>query len=213
MKTDDLIDFLAVGDCRVESHALARRFVPAIGLGMLAAALMMAALLGVRRDLAEAMTVPEFWVKAGFVVALAAACLAAMPRVSRPGVPLAWALCLVAAPPLVLWVAAAAMLVDLDPAQRAAVVLGQTWKSCPFLIALLSLPPFLGILWAMRGLAPTRLRLAGALGGFLSGALAACVYSLHCPELAAPFVATWYLLGISIPALAGALFGPVLLRW
>jgi hypothetical protein len=39
------------------------------------------------------------------------------------------------------------------------------------------------------------------------------VYSLHCPETAAPFVAFWYLLGISIPTAGGALLGPRLLRW
>jgi hypothetical protein len=31
--------------------------------------------------------------------------------------------------------------------------------------------------------------------------------------MAAPFIATWYLLGITLPAVVGALLGPVLLRW
>jgi len=41
----------------------------------------------------------------------------------------------------------------------------------------------------------------------------ALVYAWHGPEMAAPFIATWYLLGIAGPAVVGALLGPVLLRW
>lgn len=65
----------------------------------------------------------------------------------------------------------------------------------------------------LRGLAPTRLRLAGAAAGFAAGSLGALVYSLHCPELAAPFLAIWYLLGMLIPTAIGAWLGPRLLRW
>jgi RNA polymerase sigma-70 factor (ECF subfamily) len=54
---------------------------------------------------------------------------------------------------------------------------------------------------------------AGAVAGLLSGAVGALIYCLHCPELAAPFIGFWYLLGILIPTAAGALFGPRLLRW
>ena len=39
------------------------------------------------------------------------------------------------------------------------------------------------------------------------------VMHLHCPEMAAPFVAVWYLLGMLIPAAVGALIGKRLLRW
>jgi hypothetical protein len=31
--------------------------------------------------------------------------------------------------------------------------------------------------------------------------------------MAAPFIGTWYLLGMLIPAAAGAMIGPRLLRW
>jgi hypothetical protein len=62
-------------------------------------------------------------------------------------------------------------------------------------------------------MAPTRLRLAGAAAGFAAGAVGALVYSVHCPELAAPFLGVWYLLGILIPTAVGALLGPRLLHW
>jgi hypothetical protein len=65
----------------------------------------------------------------------------------------------------------------------------------------------------MKGLAPTRLRLAGAVAGLLAGAVGALVYCLHCPEMGAPFIGFWYLLGTLIPTSVGALLGPQLLRW
>jgi len=54
---------------------------------------------------------------------------------------------------------------------------------------------------------------AGAMAGFASGALAAFVYSIHCPELGAPFLGIWYVAGIAIPAGVGALLGERLFRW
>jgi hypothetical protein len=41
----------------------------------------------------------------------------------------------------------------------------------------------------------------------------ATVYCLHCPEMAAPFVSVWYLLGMLIPAVVGAACGRRVLRW
>ena len=80
-------------------------------------------------------------------------------------------------------------------------------------VSILALPGFVGALWALRGLAPTRLRLAGATARLCAGALGAFVYAFHCPELAAPFIGTWYVLGMAIPTAVGALLGPLALRW
>jgi len=80
-------------------------------------------------------------------------------------------------------------------------------------IALLSIPTFACVFWAIRGLAPTRLRLAGAAGGLLAGSIATLVYSLHCPEMSVAFWAVWYVLGMLIPTAVGAVLGPRLLRW
>jgi hypothetical protein len=52
-----------------------------------------------------------------------------------------------------------------------------------------SLPMFAALLWALKGLAPTRPALAGAAAGALAGGAGAMVYALHCPELAAPYIA------------------------
>ena len=213
MKTDDLVAMLATGSVAVQPHAAARRYAIAIGGGVLGALVLMTGLLGVRPDLGAAVLLPMYWFKLAFVAGLSVASLLAALRLSRPGMRLAWVLGALAAPVLAVWALAAATMAGADPAQRAHLFFGDTWASCPLLVALLSVPAFVGVLWAMRGLAPTRLRLAGAAAGLLSGSVGALVYSLHCPELAAPFLGFWYLLGILIPAVAGAVLGPRMLRW
>jgi hypothetical protein len=80
-------------------------------------------------------------------------------------------------------------------------------------ISLLSVPVFIAVFWAVRGLAPTRLRQAGGAAGLLAGSTATLAYCLHCPEMQVPFWGTWYLLGMLVPTLVGALAGPRLLRW
>ena len=175
--------------------------------------LLMALVLGVRPDLPEAALLPMFWVKIAFPACLTAAALYAAARLSRPGVRLGRVPAAIAAPVFVIWALAVWALAAADAPERAALIFGQTWQSCPFNITLLSLPMFAASLWAMKGLAPTRLALAGAAAGLLAGVIAALVYALHCPEMDAPFIAVWYVLGILIPAVVGAIIGPLLLRW
>jgi hypothetical protein len=213
MKTDDLVTMLATGVEPVESAVTARRYALALGWGTLGATLLMATLLGVRADLGAAVRLPMFWLKLGFPLCLAVAALYAATRLSRPGVRLGRVPAALAAPVIVIWLMAAYTLTTAAPDDRLALMLGQTWAVCSLLIAMLSLPVFAGTLWAMKGLAPTRPALAGAAAGLLAGAVATAVYALHCPEMAAPFLATWYLLGMAIPAVVGALLGPRLLRW
>ncbi len=213
MKTDDFISLLASGGGAAKPHAAARRFAVAIAGGAFAAALLMAGLLGVRPDLAAAALLTMFWIKLGFSATLAVASLLFAVRLSRPGVRLAWLPSALATPVLLMWLLGASVLASAAPVERMHLFFGDTWTSCPLLVAMLSAPVFAGVLWAMKGLAPTRLALAGAAAGLLSGAVGALVYSLHCPELAAPFIGFWYLLGMLIPTGLGALLGPRLLRW
>lgn len=213
MKTDDLVVLLATGAGSVPRHTAARRYGAAVAVGAIAATLLMLALLGVRPDLAEASRLPMFWVKIGYVAALGAAGLLAVLRLSQPGARLGRVPAMLAVPVVAMWVLAAMVLAGAEPALRADLVLGTTWTKCSSLIALLSVPAFVATLGAMRGLAPTRPALAGAVAGLLSGTVGALVYCLHCPESAAPFIGSWYLLGMLIPTAAGAVLGPRLLRW
>lgn len=213
MKTDDLVKLLAAGVTPVPAHAVERRFALALAWGLPGAFVLMVLTLGIRADLAQAASALMFWVKPVFAASLALAGLFATERLARPGMGLGLAPAALVAPVGVLWLLAALVLVNAEPAARAALILGNTWKSCPFNIALISLPLFAANLWALKGLAPTRLALTGASAGLLAGALSALVYTLHCPESSAPFLGVWYVLGMAIPTLAGALLGPRLLRW
>jgi hypothetical protein len=213
MKTDDFVAMLAAGVEPVPPHVAARRYALALGLGAVVATAMLATLLGVRPDLLQAMTTTAFWVKLAFPSLIAAASLVGVARLSRPGARLGKVPMGVAAPVVAMWLLGTWTLAAAQSGERASLLLGQTWAICPFNIAMLSVPLFIGALWAMKGLAPTRLTLAGAVAGLLAGSMGATVYVLHCPEMAPPFLGIWYLLGMLVPAAAGALVGKRLLRW
>jgi hypothetical protein len=118
-----------------------------------------------------------------------------------------------AVPVAVLWVLAVIVLVTSAPEARAALIWGKTWRGCLMAIPLLSAPMLVGALWALRRMAPTCAACAGAAAGALAGGVGSAVYALHCPELAAPFLALWYVIGAIIPVLVGAILGRLLLRW
>lgn len=213
MKTEEFVALLAARSDPETTGLPARRFAMALACGGLISVLLMAALLGARPTLARDASLPMLWVKFAFIAALIAASLLAALRLSCPGRRLDRLPGILAAPVLALWVLAAVALFAAEPAARPALVLGQTWRDCGLRIAGLSAPLFVALLWAIRGLAPTRLRLAGAAAGLLAGAAGALVYAFHCPELAAPFLGIWYVIGMLIPAGLGALIGRRALRW
>jgi hypothetical protein len=181
--------------------------------GLIAAVLLMRAMLGIREDWQAALRDAVIWWKLAYAVSLASAALLATWRLSRPGRPVGKAWIALALPPAAA-IAAALVALALAPAgTRGALVQGETWRLCPFLIAALSVPAFAAVMWAIRGFAPTRLRLAGACGGLLAGSIATTAYCVHCPETEVAFWGIWYTAGMLIPAVAGALLGPRLLRW
>lgn len=213
MKTDELVAMLAAGATPIEPKATSRRFHAALGWGLSGATLLMAILLGVRSDLNEAVWLPMFWIKLGFPLAVAAIALLIAQRLARPGMRLGRWPASLAGLFAVIWLLGLISVLTAAPAERDYLIYGDSWDSCPFNIALLSIPVFIAAMWAMKGLAPTRLSLAGAASGLLAGAVGAAVYALHCPELQAPFIGIWYVLGMMIPTAAGLLLGRQLLRW
>ena len=213
MKTDDLIAMLAKGAIAVEPGTMQRRYAAALGWGAFGAMSVMALWLGVRPDISTAVGLPMFWVKLAFPSALFAGALLAVLRLSLPGVALGRTPFLLAAPVLGMWLLAAIALLGAEPVARESLIYGISWSVCAFYIAAVSAPVLIAALWVMKGLAPTSLSWAGAASGLLAGALGAAIYALHCPEMAAPFLAIWYLLGMLIPAVVGAIVGPFLFRW
>lgn len=211
MNTNDLIAKLST-QARVAAAPPALPWHGVAAAAALSLALLAGAL-GLRPDLAQLAATPLFWVKAGFVGVLAAlgwraALLAALPGARLHGLAAA-----LAAACLLMAAIAAVTLLQAAPDERARQLWGTTWRSCPLIIGLMSAPILAAMLQAMRQLAPTRLRLAGALAGGAAGAIAAALYCLHCPELAPAFVGIWYVLGMLIPMALGSALGPRVLAW
>ena len=213
MKTEDLISMLATGTPPVAPAAVASRFAGALGCGLMGSLLLMALVFGVRTDIAQALTLPMFWAKLLLPAVAGLIALWLAMRLSSPGRRPGPAPMMLAALLLLAWIGAGAALLGAPPAERAGLIFGATWKTCTLNITLLALPLLGAGLWVIRDLAPTRPASAGASCGLFAGATAASVYALHCPEMAAPFVAIWYVLGIGMPAVLGALLGSRLLRW
>jgi hypothetical protein len=213
VNTEDLISLLAHGAGTVDPRAGTRRLVVAVGGATLAAVVLSLGLLGLRPNLAQEATIPMFWAREAFCASLGVAGVAVASRLARPGTRLGWLPAALAAPLLAMWLLAALALLGAGADERAGLILGHTAIVCPELIALISAPAFGAFIWLMKGLAPTRLRMAGAACGFAAGAIGALAYTLHCPELAAPFLGIWYVLGMLIPTALGGWLGPRLLRW
>lgn len=213
MQTDELIEALARNLEPVRPRRGGRAFALAIMLGTPLALLLMVQLLGVNPQLGAYLTQPMFWVKFGFGLALAATALWLALRLARPGLRVGGARWLPLLPVGALWLLAAAVLAAAAPGDRGALIFGSSWATCPANIAMLSAPLLVGALLALRTLAPTRLVAAGAAAGLFAGGVGSAVYALHCPELAAPFLAIWYVLGVLVPVAVGALVGSAVLRW
>jgi hypothetical protein len=213
MKTDDLIARLAADVPIVRRHALGRRVLLGIAGGGVVALLLLLVTLGIRPDLGKAMHGFAFWMKWTYTASLGIGAIVAVLRLARPDTtPPRW-LWLLAVPVLLLAGIGVGELADTPSRDWLAMWLGHSWMMCPWLVLTLAMPIFIGLLWSFRRLAPTRLRAAGAAAGLAAGACAATIYCLHCPEVSAIFVLTWYSLGIGLAAAVGALIGPRFLRW
>jgi hypothetical protein len=213
MNTDDLIAQLSTHVPRVPRHAVGWRLAIGILGGALVSGAVVVLALGLRPDLDIAMHGFAFWMKWGYTISLLVVALAMTVQLARPdGGRMRW-LWLAAIPVFLLACVGVVELIRTPPAEWLAMWLGHSWMVCPWLVLVLAMPIFIGLLWSFRRLAPTRLRAAGAAAGLAAGAFAATVYCLHCPEVSAIFVLTWYSLGILLAASVGALLGPRLLRW
>lgn len=213
MKTDQLVLALAGDLAPVNPRRVSQRF-----FGLLAAAaalsfLAMLVALGPRADWRGAMQLPMFWMKLAFPASIAVAALVVLRRLCYPGLRpgRAWVALLV--PVAIVWAMALVRLVQAPAGDRMPMVMGAAGWLCPVAITVLSVPAFVLALRAARGLAPTRLRLAGAAAGLFAGSAAAFAYALACPEMQAPYLAVWYVLGMLVPAAVGAVAGERVLRW
>lgn len=213
MRTEDLIEALAMETPALPASTVARRLAAAAGIGAVAALVVLLPWLGMRPDLAQAVGGGFFWIKLAYPAALALAGAALADRYGRPDGKGGWRWALVAAPFLLLLALAVAAGVGESRPERMAAMMGQSWRVCAFHVLVLSAPAFAAVIWAFRRLAPTRMRLAGFAAGLLAGGVGATVYCLACTEATPQFVLIWYSFGVFACAGIGAALGPRLMRW
>jgi hypothetical protein len=85
--------------------------------------------------------------------------------------------------------------------------------ACVGAVVMLSMPALAVIFGVLRNRAPTRLVVAGAAVGLLSGAVGATAYTLACKNDGALFVAVWYSAAMLIMTGVGAAVGRRALAW
>ena len=193
MRTDELIGLLAQDAEPVAQHAIEQRFAVAALAGLAGATVLMLALFGLRPDLAQTLALPMFWGKLLFAAALAGAgwrCCGGWPAPAW-----AWGIrwrcwpcrrwCCGHWPVMVLGQAA--------PDERMPLILGSTWRSCPFNIA--ACPSLHWRRCSGRCGARRPRGWHGPVPGLVCwrALWGPWFYALHCPEMAAPFrrCGTW----------------------
>lgn len=211
MKTDELIRLLATGAGPAPDGVVRQRVGTALLAGVVASAIACLATLGPNPALVA--MGPALAAKLMYVLGVLGAAGWWLSRVARPAASARWATLALAGVVAVMTTLTAVVLADAPAGGRAAMLLGQSWLSCPWRVAALSLPALALALWALRGLAPTRPRRAGFVAGLAGGAAGALAYALFCSEVSPAFVLVWYSLGMLVPAAAGALLGSRVLRW
>jgi hypothetical protein len=211
--TDEFLDRLSRDLRPIGKDVVVRRLAVSLAVGGVVAFLGVAGVLGLRPDMARAALSSTFWMKLAYTGGFAALAFWCVERLSRPAGDVSRRLPWLMLPLGAIGVLAAWRFLSAPPPLREALVMGSSAAVCPWFILITAIPLFVALVWALRGLAPTRLGLAGALAGLAAGGAGAAVYSLHCPESGAPFIAIWYSLGMVLPGALGALLGPRLLRW
>jgi hypothetical protein len=213
MRTENLTAVLAASLEPVDAARTMRRYTLGMTVGVLGALILTAGVLHMNPALPHEVFEFAFWVREFYCASLGVLAVLCVTRLGRPGTRLGLLPIGIAVVVLIMWILAAISLFSAASQSRVHLLLGTTSAVCPFLIAFISAPLFFSFLWIVKDLAPTRLRWAAAGAGFAAGAIGALVYTLHCPELATPFIANWYLLGMLIPTAIGAWLGPRMLRW
>jgi hypothetical protein len=212
MDTDALIEALARETAPVPRRSLQRSVCTGILVGAPLALLLVVAGLGVRPDLPAAAATAIFWGKAAYTFSLGLIGLLLVLQLARPDTHRLRRWWLVAVPITLLLAFAAAELIRAAPVDRLGLVLDPLWTCLPLILGL-TVPLFAGLIWALRRMAPTRLRAAGAAAGLAAAGLAGTLYCLYCQQVSPTYILTRYTLAIALASAAGALLGPRLLRW
>lgn len=215
MKTDELIEALARTPEATSPNRLYSRIALALGIGLMLGLVCLRLFMGFRPDIGVA--APMVAMKAGFSALIATFAGGLALRLARPVGQAKGTLTRLMGPLLLVVTSALAIglitLMATEPGHRFAAFTGGGFPWCIILIPLCGLPTAMLLVWAMREAAPTRLALAGAAIGALSGGVGAMIYAMFCSVDSVSFVTIWYVAGIGLASALGALLGARLLRW
>jgi hypothetical protein len=215
MTTDDLIAALARAPEPVKPNKLIMRIGLAIVAGFIISIIIMKFTFGFRPDIGVA--APIVAMKAGLSALIATFAGGLATTLAKPVVAGSGQIKNAIAPLVTVVCAALAIgaitLFATSPGQRFEAFTGGGFPWCIVIIPLFALPSATLLMWTMKDAAPTRLAMAGAGIGALSGGIGAMVYAMFCPIDSVAFVTIWYVAGIGIASAIGALVGVKLLRW
>jgi hypothetical protein len=195
MKTDDLIKAM-VADTASVSPPISRTVWLALIAGVALAAAEFYGLLNVRSDFGYAIThEPRFIFKFIFTLGLALPALLLVQRLARPDGDAGWAKVLLALPIVALAIAVALEMNAVPREQWEVSALGTMPGACMKYIPMLSVAPFIAVLYALRNGAPSSPMAAGAAAGLLAATIGAALYATFCVDDSPMFLAIWYVAG------------------
>jgi hypothetical protein len=211
VKTEQLIALLARGVEPAERPRWMRKLALTLLVGLAAAIALLAIGFGVRPDIGVARM--PVMMKAIFAAAAATVMLPLAVGLMRPGRRLGWRIAAVGVFVALAALTAFVALMGEAPEQRMQAWTGGGFPWCLVIVPVLAAPTAALLVWLMRAFAPTRLTMAGAAIGALSGGVGAMAYAMYCPIDSVAFVTTWYVIAIALCGVIGAFVGAKLLRW
>jgi hypothetical protein len=213
MKTDDLIKALAA-DAKSVEPPIARTLAIAVGAGALLSLIGFMITIGPRPDFFELLsTSVRYTFKLIVMLSLAIPAFFLVRGLSRPDFKPDASLWWLAFAPALLLLGIGLELASVPSDTWHARMIGHNSFYCMTIIPILSLAPFIAVIYALKSGAPSYPTIAGAVGGVLSAGIGATLYASHCPDDSPLFVALWYPVGFVLMTVLGALIGSRFLRW
>jgi hypothetical protein len=213
MKTNDLINAI-VADSAVKQRPFGQTLLIAALTGLVFAAAYFFTFVGARPGFVSLLqTSQHFALKFIFTLSLVGAAYMLVRYAMRPEVNLRSLLPLLIVPFTIIAAAMGFEVLQQPTDAISSTIMAGNWVACVTLIPILSVAPFVAIMYALRQGAPANPALAGAVGGLLSAAMGATLYASHCNQDSPLFVGVWYSLVIVAFVVIGALIGSRLLRW
>ena len=212
MKTEDLIAKLGADNSR-RSWSPAATLLIAAATSVIVAGLLLMLTMGVRPDVAEALTTWRFDFKFVVTLTVVVSAYSLLHRALFPQSGARFPTWLLLAGPAVLLAGVAFELIAMPEAGWAMAATGKNSVLCLTVIPALGIVPLALLVWALRQGAPTRPTLGGFCAGILAGGIAATFYAANCTDDSPLFVATWYPIAVIALGAAGAVLGRYAARW